>query len=77
MTRIDPSVAEGCVPSTVTVNQVPGANVADWNVSNGELIVDFLDPVEATTKFAISAEARLPRDGRITIPLLRVLDSER
>ena len=65
------------VPDTVTINQVPGANVGDWDVRNGNLVVSFLDPVEATTKFAISAEARLPREGHITIPLLRVLDTER
>ena len=65
------------VPDTVTINQVPGANVGDWDVRNGELVVSFLDLVEANTKFAISAEARLPREGHITVPLLRVLDTER
>ena len=65
------------VPDTVTINQVPGANVGDWEVKNGELIVRFLDPVESSTRFTISAEARLPRDGHIAVPLLRVLDAER
>src|SRR5205823_3594808 len=33
------------VPDTVTINQVPGANVGDWDVRNGELLISFLDPV--------------------------------
>jgi hypothetical protein len=65
------------VPDALTVNQVPGANVADWDVRNGELQIHFLDPVERSTKFVIQAEARLPREGSMTIPLLRVLDVER
>lgn len=29
------------VPDTVTINQVPGATVADWDVKGGELVVSF------------------------------------
>ena len=65
------------VPSTLTINQVPGANVADWDVKGGQLVVDFLDPVEKSTKFAITGEARLAREGTIPIPLLRIMDTER
>lgn len=64
-------------PDALTINQVPGANVADWDVKNGELVVHFLDPVERSTKFAIQGEAHLPRDGSMVIPLLRVLETER
>ena len=64
------------VPPSVTINQVPGATIADWDVKNGELIVNFLEPAKGTTRFAISGESRLPRDGAISIPLLRLLDSE-
>ncbi|HEY4361313.1 MAG TPA: hypothetical protein VGN17_10100 [Bryobacteraceae bacterium] len=59
------------------VNQIPGANVADWDLKNGELLIHFLDPVEHSTKFTIVGEARLPRDGPISVPLLRLLDVER
>ena len=65
------------VPAAVTVNQVPGATVADWDVKNGELTVNFLEPVERSARFAISGESRLPRDGSISIPLLHLLGSER
>jgi len=64
-------------PDVLTINQVPGANVADWDVRDGELVVRFLDPVERSTKFAIQAEVRLPREGAIAIPMLKVLDAER
>jgi hypothetical protein len=65
------------VPDTITINQVPGATVADWDVKNGELVVNFLEPVERRALLSIVGEARLPREGAIAIPLLRVLDVER
>jgi hypothetical protein len=65
------------VPAGVTINSVPGATVADWTVKDGELIVTFLDPVEHTAKFAITGEVRLPREGALEIPLLRLLGVER
>src|SRR3954467_1910354 len=65
------------LPEKITINQVAGAMVADWEMKNGELAVTFLEPVEHTARFVISGEARLPRDGVIEIPLLRLLNSER
>lgn len=65
------------LPDKITVNQVSGAMVADWEMKNGELIVSFLEPVEHTVKFVINGEARLPKDGIIEIPLLRLLETER
>jgi hypothetical protein len=65
------------VPESVTINQVPGATVADWDVAGGQLKVNFLEPVEHTAKFTIAGETRLPRDGAIAVPLLRLLDVER
>jgi hypothetical protein len=65
------------LPEKITVNQVGGAMVADWEMNNGELVVTFLEPVEHSAGFVISAEARLPRDGVIEIPLLRLLGTER
>ena len=65
------------VPDTVTINQVPGALVADWVVEHGELLVDLLDPVEHSAAFTISGETRLARDGALAIPLLRLEDVER
>jgi hypothetical protein len=65
------------VPASVTVNTVDGANVADWEARDGTLTVAFLDPVERKASFLISGDTRLPRDGAMDLPLLRLLDSER
>ena len=65
------------LPETITINQVSGALVADWEMKSGELAVIFLEPVEHSARFVISGEARLPRDGVIDVPLLRLLNTER
>ena len=65
------------VPEQVTVNQVLGAMVADWEVKSGELTVTFLEPVEQSTRFVVTGETRSPREGQIGIPLLRLLNVER
>ena len=65
------------VPDGVTINQVPGAMVADWEVKNGELLVSFLEPLTTSAKFVIQGESKLPRDGSVDIPLLRLEDVER
>jgi hypothetical protein len=65
------------LPEKVTINQVSGAMVADWEMKNGELAVSFLEPIEHTAGFVLNGEARLPRDGVIDVPLLRLLNTER
>jgi len=65
------------LPEKVTINQVSGATVADWEMTDGQLAVTFLEPVEQNAKFIISGETRSPRDGQIDIPLLRLLNTER
>lgn len=65
------------LPEKITVNQVSGAMVADWEMKNGELSVTFLEPVEHSARFVINGEARLPKDGIIDIPLLRLENMER
>jgi hypothetical protein len=65
------------LPEKVTINQVSGAMVADWEMKNGELDVTFLEPVEHSARFVITGETRLPRDGIVDIPLLRLLNTER
>ncbi len=65
------------LPENVTINQVQGALVADWEMKPGELHVTFLEPVEQTASFVITGEGRLPRDGEMDIPLLRLSDVER
>jgi hypothetical protein len=65
------------LPDKVTINQVAGAMVADWEMKAGQLAVTFLEPVEQNAKFIVSGETRSPRDGQIEIPLLRLLNAER
>jgi hypothetical protein len=65
------------LPDKVTVNQVAGATVADWEMKDGQLAVTFLEPVEGNATFIVSGETRSPRDGQIEIPLLRLLNTER
>jgi hypothetical protein len=65
------------LPENVTINQVQGAMVADWEVKAGELTVTFLEPIEQTARLVIAGESRLPRDGQIDIPWLGLLNTER
>ncbi len=65
------------LPDKVTINQVSGATVADWEIKDSHLAVTFLEPVEQNAKFIVSGETRSPRDGQIEIPLLRLLNTER
>jgi hypothetical protein len=65
------------LPDKVTINQVAGAMVADWEMKDGQLAVTFLEPVEQNAKFIVTGETRSLRDGQIEIPLLRLLNTER
>lgn len=65
------------LPEKITINQVSGAMVADWEMKGGELAVTFLEPIEHSARFVLSGEARLPRDGVIDVPLMRLLNTER
>jgi hypothetical protein len=65
------------LPDQFTVNQVSGAMVADWDSSAQELVVTFLEPVAQSARFTVSGELKLPRDGQIDIPLVRLSAAER
>ena len=65
------------LPEQLTVNQVSGATVADWDVANHELKVLFIEPVQDTARFTLSGELRLPRSGKLDVPLLRLPNAER
>lgn len=65
------------LPENITINQVSGAMVADWEIKGGELAVTFLEPVEQSARFVITGESKTPRDGHIEIPLMRLLNTER
>lgn len=65
------------LPEQLTVNQVSGAMVADWDVANNELKVLFIEPVANNARFTLNGELRLPRAGKLDIPLLRLPSAER
>jgi hypothetical protein len=65
------------VPEPFVVSQVVGAMVADWEAKAGKLDVRLIEPVEGETAFVVAGETRTPRDGRITLPLLRLPAAER
>ena len=65
------------LPEQFTVNQVSGAMVADWDAKLRELTVSFIEPVQNTARFTVSGELRLPRAGKLDVPLLRLTAAER
>ena len=65
------------LPEGMTINQVSGAMVADWEAKPGELLVTFLEPIEQSSRFVITGETRTAREGHIDISLLHLLNTER
>jgi hypothetical protein len=61
----------------LVVNQVNGATVGDWDVTNGALRVRLLEPIATDVSFVVQGETRAPREGGIVIPLVQVPSSER
>jgi hypothetical protein len=68
---------EVALPDGLTVNQVAGATVSDWTQQANTLTVMFLEPVGSEASVVINAEARTPRDGIVTVPLIRLPLAER
>ena len=64
------------IPAGVTVNQVSGATVADWNQQSNRLTISFLEPLTANASIVITSEARTPREGAVAIPLIRMPAAE-
>jgi hypothetical protein len=65
------------LPAGLIVNQVDGATVGDWETSAGALRVRLLEPVATEVSFVVQAEARSPREGAVSIPLVRMPSAER
>ena len=65
------------LPEQFTINQVSGAMVADWDVTNRDLQVSFIEPVQNSVRFTLSGELRIPRAGKFDVPLIRLPSVER
>jgi hypothetical protein len=65
------------LPEQFSVNQVSGATVSDWDATGRELKVSFIEPVQTTARFTIAGEMRLPRAGKLQVPLIRLPVAER
>jgi len=65
------------LPAGLVVNQVNGTTVGDWDTSGGTLRVRLLDPAATEISFVVQGEARVPREGVIVVPLVRVPSAER
>ena len=59
------------LPPGLVINQVTGS------VSGGVLHVRPLDPVATETSFVVQGEMRVPRDGSVVVPLVRMPSAER
>ena len=65
------------LPSGLVVNQVNGSTVGDWESNGGLLRVRPLDPVASDMSFVVQGEMRVPREGAIVVPLVRMPSAER
>jgi len=65
------------VPEGISINRVSGPAVGDWVQDSGSLTVSFLEPTTGETSVMIAGESRLPRDGAVSIPILRVPAADR
>jgi hypothetical protein len=65
------------LPAGFVVNQVTGSTVGDWSTSGGLLRVRPLEAVATETSFVVQGEVRVPRDGAVVVPLLRMPAAER
>ncbi|MBX7184329.1 MAG: hypothetical protein K1Y01_04205 [Vicinamibacteria bacterium] len=65
------------LPTDFVVNQVSGALVADWDFKPGALSITFLEAVETSTRLVMLGESKAPREGSMSIPLVRMNGAER
>lgn len=63
--------------ASVVVNQVSGATVSDWEQKADRLEIELLEPAETSARFVVNAEARMPREGLTSVPLMRIAEAER
>jgi hypothetical protein len=69
--------ASVALPEGFVVNEVSGAAVGDWEQKGGSIVVKLLEPAEREAAFVLTGESRAPRDGVVSVPLLRLPAAER
>jgi hypothetical protein len=65
------------VPFGLTITQVQGADVADWELQSSVLAISLLQAIERETNVLVTAEFRPPASGSVSVPLLRLSGAER
>jgi len=65
------------LPPGLVVDQVDGSTVGDWETAGGMLRVRPLDPIATDLSFVVQGETRVPREGAVAVPLVRVPAAER
>jgi hypothetical protein len=65
------------LPQGLVVNEVNGSTVGDWQTTGGTLRVHLLEPVVSETAFVVEGEMRVPREGRMAVPVIRMPGAER
>jgi hypothetical protein len=65
------------MPAGLSVNQVDGATVGEWDTSGSTLRVRLLEATAGETAFVVQAEMRAPREGPVAVPMLRLPSAER
>jgi hypothetical protein len=69
--------ASVALPEGFVVNEVSGAAVGEWEQSSGNIVVKLLEAAEREAAFVVTGERRAPRDGLVSVPLLRLPGAER
>ncbi len=65
------------LPQGLAVNYVNGATVADWEIDAGLLRVRLLEPAVNEISFIVQGDMRVPREGSIVVPIVRMPSAER
>jgi hypothetical protein len=65
------------LPTGLVVSEVNGPTVGDWEAVGGTLRVRLLEGTTSEVSFVVLAESRVPREGSINVPLIRMPSAER
>jgi hypothetical protein len=65
------------LPPGLVVSEVNGPTVGDWDAVGGTLRVRLLEGTTSEVSFVVQGESRVPREGSVAVPLLRMPSAER